>query len=488
MNAPAPLPEEADLPVRPGDVLARSYRVERVIGRGAAGFVVEARHVARDERVAVKLLLPEYSQNTETAARFLREAQAAARLAGEHVARVSEAGTLETGAPYVAMELLAGLDLADALERRGVFPIDDAVDHVLQACDALAEAHALGIVHRDLKPTNLFLAQRPDGTPLIKVLDFGLANGPEGDAGALADEAAGEGLYLAPEQMQPASGVDHRADIYALGITLYELLAGRQPFIATTLEGLRAEVLTGTPTPIRLLRADVPDALAAALERAYARDREQRYPNVAAFAAALAPFAPARSQASLDGIARRVGLSPAVAGARPPGGPASDLPPRAVGFAPGWAPPAAQVSVPLFSVPIEIPVVDYQAPMSRRAAAAFAAGATPMPGLPRAGGRLGGSSGMLAIVAAIAIGTGLLLGGAAYFLLRGHGEPSTGAPPDPSASIRAPLTASHAPMAVPSPSLAPPPASGAAGAAPASPESASADPTGAASPDAPPEQ
>lgn len=439
MNAPAPLPEEADLPVRPGDVLARSYHVERVIGRGATGFVVEARHVARDERVAVKLLLPEYSQNTETAARFLREAQAAARLAGEHVARVSDAGTLETGAPYVATELLAGLDLADALERRGVFPIDDAVDHVLQACVALAEAHALGIVHRDLKPTNLFLAQRPDGAKVIKVLDFGLANGPEGDAGALADESAeGEGLYLAPEQMQPASAVDHRADIYALGLTLYELLAGRQPFLATTLEGLRAEVLTGTPTPIRLLRADVPDALAATLERAYARDREQRYPSVAAFAAALAPFAPARSQASLDGIARTAGLSPAVAGAPPPAGPTSDLPPPAVGFAPGWAPPASQVATPHFSVPVEIPIVDYHGPMSRRAAAAFAAGATPMPGPPRAGGRLGGSSGMLAIVAAIAIGTGLLLGGAAYFLLRGHGEPSTSAPPDPSASIRAP--------------------------------------------------
>ena len=154
-----------------GDVLAGKYRVERVLGEGAMGVVVAAMHVHLGERVALKFLKPELANNQEVVARFLREAQSAVRIKGEHIARVSDVGTLETGAPYMVMEYLIGSDLGVFLEQRGKLDVAQAVDCVIQACEALAEAHALGIVHRDLKPSNLFLTDPPrrlgprEGTP-----------------------------------------------------------------------------------------------------------------------------------------------------------------------------------------------------------------------------------------------------------------------------------------------------------------------------------
>jgi serine/threonine-protein kinase len=275
------------------------------------GYVVEARHITLEERVALKFLLPEYAKHPEASARFLREARAAVKIKSEHVARVSDVGTLDSGAPYMVMEFLDGADLAQTLQRTGVLQVEDALDYILQACEAIAEAHSHGIVHRDLKPANLFLAKRADGSPLVKVLDFGISKVMGGTDNALTKTttAMGSALYMSPEQMQETRGVDHRTDVYSMGITLFELLAGRQPFYAESLPQLCAEVLTGVPTPMSEFRPDVPHELAIRLEKAYERDKNKRYQSISEFAVAIAPFAPERSRATVERLARMGGLA-----------------------------------------------------------------------------------------------------------------------------------------------------------------------------------
>jgi serine/threonine-protein kinase len=318
----------------PGTILAGKYRVERVLGRGGMGVVVEARHISLDDRVALKFLLPEYALHPDASQRFLREARAAVRIKGPHVARVSDVGTLEDNSPYMVMEYLEGADAARLLER-GTLPAPEAIDYVVQACDAINEAHALGIIHRDLKPANLFVTRHHDGTPFVKVLDFGISK-VIGDGGvdALTHTAAtmGSALYMSPEQIRQSKSVDSRTDIYALGVTLYELLAGRPPFVAESFAALCVEVATGTPTPLRTLRPDVPPALAAAIEKAYARDPAARYQSVGAFVVALAPWALPRSQPIIERIARSarllpgVGTAPAQPGTAQPFNPATGAP------------------------------------------------------------------------------------------------------------------------------------------------------------------
>ncbi len=297
-------------PTEPGAVLANKYRVERVLGQGGMGVVVEARHLALDERVALKFLLPEFAQHKEAAARFLREARAAVKIKSAHVARVSDVGTLESGAPYMVMEYLAGADLSVVLQQQGVLALEDAVDYIVQACDAIAEAHSYGIVHRDIKPANLFLARHSDGSPLVKVLDFGISkvqNEAGTDGLTRTTAAMGSALYMSPEQIRQAKSVDHRTDVYALGVSLYELLAGRQPFIADTFPALCVEIATGTPSDLRELRRDLPEDFVRVVEKAFARRLEDRFQSVSEFVLALAPWAPNRAQVLVDRIARAGG-------------------------------------------------------------------------------------------------------------------------------------------------------------------------------------
>jgi len=301
--------------INPGTILAGKYRVDRVLGRGGMGVVVEARHISLDDRVALKFLLPEYAAHPDASKRFLREARAAVKIKGPHVARVSDVGTLEDGSPYMVMEYLEGED-ASQLLARGPLPAPEAIDYVVQACDAINEAHAFGIIHRDLKPANLFVTRHHDGTPFVKVLDFGISK-MIGDGGVdgLTHTAAtmGSALYMSPEQIRQSKSVDHRTDIYALGVTLYELLTGRQPFVAESFGALCVEVATGTPTSLLTLRPDLPPALAAAIEKAYARDPAARYQSVGELGVALAPWAPRRSQPIIERIARSARLVPGVA-------------------------------------------------------------------------------------------------------------------------------------------------------------------------------
>jgi serine/threonine-protein kinase len=292
-------------PVAEGDILAGKYEVIRVIGAGGMGVVVEARHLQLDQHVALKFLLVDEHQSEDAVGRFLREGRAAAQIKSEHVARVSDVGTLEGGAPFIVMEYLQGEDLSEVVAKRGALGVREAVDYVLQACEAIAEAHALGIIHRDLKPANLFLARRADGSPLVKVLDFGISkidNDPRNISLTASTGAVGSPQYMSPEQMRSAKHVDRRTDIWALGAILFEFLAGRPPFEADSLIALCTLVATREAPLLRGIREDAPEDLERIVSRCLQKDPSDRYQTLAEMAVDLAPFGSRTAQTS----ARRI--------------------------------------------------------------------------------------------------------------------------------------------------------------------------------------
>jgi eukaryotic-like serine/threonine-protein kinase len=293
--------------IRAGSVLADKYRVERSIGVGGFGVVLAATHIHLEERVALKLLLPEAAANQEAATRFLREAKAAVKIKSEHVARVIDVGMLPNGVPYMVMEYLEGCDLSKLVKERGAQRIQDVVEWVLQACEALAEAHVAGIIHRDLKPANLFLTLRPDGSPAIKVLDFGISKVMpalgEDKGMTKTTDVMGSPYYMSPEQMKSTRSVDARTDIWALGTILFEMVGGAPPFDGETMPALLAAILQEPPRNLHELRADVPQPLVAVILKCLEKDPAARFANVAELAAALGPFAPARSHASIERVA-----------------------------------------------------------------------------------------------------------------------------------------------------------------------------------------
>ncbi len=310
-GAPSHLPS----PVAIGDVIDK-YRVERVIGVGAMGLVAAARHVALDQVVAIKFLVEHrFGSREESIARFLNEARAAARIESDHVCRVSDVGMLPTGMPYMIMEHLQGNDLEEEIAMRGQLDVVEGVDYVLQALDAISAAHRLGIVHRDLKPANLFLALRPDGSRRVKVLDFGISKATASGKRRFTNEtkSLGTPAYMAPEQIRDPMNVDHRADIWALGAILYEVITGEMAFAGANVKEVLDRVLDEDPCPIPALRRDVPRELVAIVSRALARDRAVRWTTAATFARALAPFGSIGVLSGLASIQREVGSLSAIA-------------------------------------------------------------------------------------------------------------------------------------------------------------------------------
>ncbi|MBX3209781.1 MAG: protein kinase [Labilithrix sp.] len=362
-----------------GELLAGKYRVERVIGEGGMGIVLAARHEALATNVAIKLLRTSALEHTDIVGRFMREARAAVSLRSEHVARVFDVGNLDDGRPYIVMERLEGKDLGDVVDHDPPLSIPAAVDYVMQACEAIAEAHAAGIVHRDLKPKNLFLTQAVHGRPLVKVLDFGIskidANGGAQDMQLTrTTEVIGSPSYMSPEQLRSSRNVDARTDIWALGVILYELLTKRLPFYAETVTELVLVVVTEREPPVRSLRPDCPEGLEAIVARCLQKQPEHRFQSVVELVQALEPFA----QGVQATITERVRAVAGASGRALPPAPSSGALPSS---APGAIPSASSrvnvhggTSVAWGETQSVVGPAPYLAPPPRRSRAGLVAG------------------------------------------------------------------------------------------------------------------
>jgi len=318
---------------RSGDVIDGKYVVERACGRGGLAVVLSAMHAGLDQRVAIKMLLPEWAGDNEVIERFLREGRAATRIKSEHVVRVFDVGKLETGAPYLVLEFLDGHNLDDVLRMWGPLPVPTAVDWVLQAAEAIAEAHSYGIVHRDLKPANLFLTRRADGSACVKVIDFGLSKLTDprmsGSSAKLTrpSDVMGSPHYMAPEQLRATCEADARADLWALGAVLHELLVGKPPFRGETVPEICATVLTQEPPRLTSIRASVPPPVENAVLRCLEKDPDARLANAAELARAIAPFGTSLARTSCarierllegGGVVSDLSLLPPMTDERPP--------------------------------------------------------------------------------------------------------------------------------------------------------------------------
>lgn len=334
--------------IRPGDIIGGKYRVERIIGQGGMGTVVRARHTLLEQDVAIKVLATELAEDPQYAARFLREAQTAVSIKGEHVVRVLDVGTRENGAPFMVMEYLDGQDLGAVIETSGPLHIADAIDYVLQSSEALAEAHVAGLTHRDIKPSNLFLAKRSDGSPLVKLLDFGIAKpAAVTDTRLTATGAAmGSPSYMSPEQVRNAKNVDHRSDIWSLGASLHELLTGVPPFRAETFPALCAAIIADEPTALREKRKDAPLELEAVITKCLEKKPEGRYADVGELARALAPYGGPSSQISVERITKIV---------NPGGVPIATSPPVRVSITSSPGIPASAFAATAASTSINVP-------------------------------------------------------------------------------------------------------------------------------------
>lgn len=276
-----------------GELWDNKYRVDRVLGEGGMGVVFEAYHLRLEQKVALKCLLPELADNPAVKARFEREARAAARLRTRHVVKILDVETHPSGVPYMVMELMRGRDLHAEQEARGQLPFPELCDWLTQVAGALSEAHGAGIVHRDLKPSNIFLAEEP-GERVAKVLDFGIAKSNAIVPGITYSIEGGRGIcgtpqYMSPEQVTDGE-VDGQADVWALGVVAYEMLAGKPPFDAETFTALAVKVASADPTPLQKLRPDLPPGLCDAIMRTLQKDKAKRTQSMQSFAQLISPF------------------------------------------------------------------------------------------------------------------------------------------------------------------------------------------------------
>ena len=410
-----------------GDVVGEKYRVEGVIGAGGMGHVFAARHLELERRVAIKVMLPEMLDHSDSVPRFIREAKAAGALRSEHAVRIFDIGRLESQAPYIVMEYLEGQDLMSRLTDGGALPIREAIDYMLQACDAIAEAHAAGVVHRDLKPHNLFVTRGRDGEPFIKVLDFGLAKdlSPIKDAaksGELTQTNVmlGSPLYMSPEQVRSSRDVDRRTDVWSLGATLYHLVAGVPPFVAPDVGLVCQLIQRGSFAPLSTHRPDAPRALETVIRRCLHSDLDARYQSIAELERALR-----------DVLVPQPVVAPIEPATLPlAGGSQRPAPLLGATARTSWVPGA-----PLPSVVVAVPV---SAPATTAPAVALQAAEVP-------------GSGRHTLVA-LAVATGALLAGVIVILfVRGRAAADADADPaapDPPAATAA---ASSLPVPVPVP-------------------------------------
>jgi serine/threonine protein kinase len=328
-------PDHASLPE--GTIVAGKLRVVRELGVGGMGTVYEVEHELTRHRRALKILHSRAAQEPNAVARFLREASAAARIGNPHIAETFDAGRLETGEPYLLMELLEGETLDQRLQRHGPIDPPELADFIQQACDGVQAAHDVGIVHRDLKPENLFVTTR-DGAPFVKILDFGISKFDSVRTGSLGVTTEGVLIgtpyYMPPEQVRGEMTIDAKADVYALGIILYECAAGARPYEANTVEHLAVLIHEGKAMPLGERNPSLPPAFCATVHKAMAVDRDQRYPSARELAEALGPARAASAHSQGTGSSHpsgRVVIRPSSA-------------PRALDFVTTAAPTSATVT------------------------------------------------------------------------------------------------------------------------------------------------
>jgi serine/threonine-protein kinase len=290
-----------------GEVVAQRWVVERVVAEGGFGIVVAARHVELDETVAIKFLKAESVDRPDVVGRFAREAKICARMKNEHTPTVIDVGVCPHRGPYMVMEYLEGEDLLHLVARRGPMPIAEVAEIGLQACAALASAHAAGVIHRDIKPENLFLAERPGGMKVLKLLDFGISKASlDGEVFGTplslvtTQCLVGTPLYMPPEQLRAKSDLGPTADLWSLGTVLYELVAARTAFSGIGVTDVCASVLETEPLRLDEVRPDVPAAFADVVARCLAKKPEARWESAAALALALAPFAPTSARIEVE--------------------------------------------------------------------------------------------------------------------------------------------------------------------------------------------
>jgi serine/threonine-protein kinase len=419
-----------------GHVFLGKYRVEEILGVGGMGVVTKCLHMQLGELVAIKMLRREVLGDRDAVERFMREAQAAARLRSEYVARVIDVGRFESNVPYMIMEFLDGHDLGELIDERGFLPVPWATEMMLQAAEALAEAHSIGIVHRDVKPTNLFVTWRPDGTALVKVLDFGIARAPIGTDLKLTQTQSllGTPAYMSPEQMRSARMVDARSDIWSLGTVMYELIEGRRPFEAESFSEMCVKVAVDAPQPM----VNAPPALQQVVMRCLAKSPEQRFASMAELGNALRPFVrnPHAAGILVERMHRMIERGGQIDWASGTPAPTTALPPAAGSPAPIAAPEAAAIDEP---VPAEI----VQPPRARLRPPSRAAEEATLKGPPRK------KSGvyLVGLAAALGIAIGLVV------FLAGGGSSDD---PEPDVARPAPVIQPER-KADPAPPAPPPP-------------------------------
>ena len=290
---------------KPGDLIGGKYTVEKIIGQGGTAYVVSAQHELLRRRVALKFLRPELAVHEDVCRRFVREAQNAGRLKGDHAARILDVDALPTGLPYLVMEYLEGEDLAAVLRRHGRLPASVVANYAVQACEAVSEAHALRIIHRDIKPSNLFLTEGPRRLPFIKVLDFGLSKVLDGEDGTEnvtdSNRVMGSPHFMSPEQFRSPHEVDERTDVWSLGATLFTLLTGHVPFDGRSLMEVCAALLCGPQPRVERFCSDIPPGLESVVLRCLRLDPKDRYPSTAALVHDLGPFAGSHAIAAFGG-------------------------------------------------------------------------------------------------------------------------------------------------------------------------------------------
>ena len=412
-------------PIEVGTILGGKFRVIRQIGYGGMGAVYEVEHTLTRHRRALKLLHSEMADIPAIVTRFLREASAAGHIGNPHVVETFDAGQLDSGEPYIVMELLEGKTLAELLEQSKVLGLLETCEILLQACDGVSAAHSTGIVHRDLKPENLFLLK--GSRPFVKILDFGISKFDPALTGAqgitLDGSTLGTPFYMPPEQVRGDKSIDAQADIYSLGVILYECLAGARPFEADTLPHLAVLIAEGKYIPPRVKRPELPADLDAVVARAMASDRNQRYRSVDELRAALASL-------RLSGIGPQTmsfgeTLMAGSPGSNPPLGVQPSIPP------PTWSVPP-QAGIPPSLSPGEASVkapAQTAAPFSRTTA-----------------GDNRGSRSLFGVLALLAVV--LLLVGLGVVLLRKNEAP---------AAVNSAPESSKPTAAAPPPTTAPPP-------------------------------